>query len=84
MTESDGPASDVLALARKVLEFEMTLAEWIGTALILAAPYLLIGVIWAFAHTADRTTAHGIWWVLLFVRAVIAWPALLVSNVCQS
>jgi hypothetical protein len=76
--------TDVLTLARKVLGFEMTIAEWIGSALILAAPYLLIGLIWAFTHTADRAVAHGISWLLLFVRAVVAWPVLLVSNVCLS
>lgn len=84
MSESDSPVSDLTVLVRRVLEFEMTIAEWIGTALLLAAPYVLIGLVWALTHPADRTAAHGIGWVLLFVRAVIAWPVLLLSNACFS
>lgn len=82
MTDSDSRAPDAMGIVRRVLEFEMTIAEWIGTALILAAPYVLIGLIWAFTHTADRAAAHGIGWVLLFVRAIIAWPVLLGENLC--
>lgn len=76
--------TDWLSVARKVLSFEMTVAEWIGTALIVAAPYVVIGLIWAFTHPADRTATHGFGWLLLFVRAIVAWPVLLVSNMCVS
>ncbi|WP_370068668.1 hypothetical protein [Mycobacterium sp. MAA66] len=84
MTDRESQAPDVMGVARKVLSFEMTIAEWIGTALIVAAPYLLIGLIWALSHSADRAAAHGIGWLLLFVRAIIAWPVLLLANVCVS
>ena len=46
----------------------MTIAEWIGTAAMLAAPYLTVGVLWALLG--------GDW------RALLWWPALLVSAVC--
>lgn len=82
MSESDSPASDLTVLVRRVLEFEMTIAEWIGTAVILAVPYVLIGLIWAFTHNTDRAAAHGIGWLLLFARAIIAWPVLLGENLC--
>jgi len=84
MSESDGTATDLTVLVRRVLEFEMTIAEWIGTALMLAAPYVLVGLVWALTHPADRVAAHGIGWILLFLRAVIAWPVLLLSNACFS
>ena len=38
---------------RRILGYQMTIAEWIGTALILGIPYLAIGVIWSLTHT-DR------------------------------
>ena len=84
LTSATMTGTDARSVARKVLSFEMTIAEWIGTALIVSAPYVLIGLIWAFTHCADRTAAHGIGWLLLFLRAIIAWPVLLVSNVCLS
>jgi len=37
----------MLSALRKVLSFEMTIAEWIGTPVMLAAPYLIIGVLWS-------------------------------------
>jgi hypothetical protein len=58
----------MLSIVRQVLSFEMTIAEWIGTAAMLAAPYLAVGVLWALLG--------GGW------RAVLWWPVLLVSAVC--
>jgi hypothetical protein len=37
--------SVVFSAVRKILSFEMTIAEWIGTAILLAIPYLVVGVL---------------------------------------
>lgn len=47
----------------------MTIAEWIGTAAMLAAPYLVIGVVWSFTHSWD-------------FGSIVWWPAQLVTAVC--
>ena len=62
--------------------FEMTLAEWLGTAAMPAAPYLVLGVLWALTHTGTFETAHGVDRVLVFVRTVVFWPMLLLTNMC--
>jgi hypothetical protein len=59
----------MLSTLRRVLSFEMTIAEWIGTGAMLATPYLVIGVLWALLGSG------GFW-------AVLWWPAMLVSAVC--
>jgi hypothetical protein len=59
----------MLATLKRVLSFEMTVAEWIGTAAMLAAAYLAVGVLWALLGGGGS-------------RAVLWWPALLVSAVC--
>jgi hypothetical protein len=59
----------MLSTLKRVLSFEMTIAEWIGTAAILAVPYAAVGVLWALFSTAG--------W-----KAIAWWPALLVSAVC--
>ena len=59
----------MLGALRRVLSFEMTIAEWIGTALMLAVPYLAVGVVWALTHAGDT-------------RAIVWWPVMLVSTVC--
>jgi hypothetical protein len=60
----------MLSILRRVLSFEMTIAEWIGTAVMLAAPYLVIGALWSLTH------AGNVW------QSIVWWPVLLVSTVC--
>ncbi|MUL67604.1 hypothetical protein BOO86_24245 [Mycobacterium sp. CBMA 234] len=64
------------------LSFEMTLAEWLGTAAMLAAPYLVLGVLWALTHTGAFEAAHGAERVFVFVRTVVFWPMLLLTSMC--
>ena len=60
----------------------MTIAEWLGTAAMLAAPYLVLGVLWAVTHTGAFEAAHGFERVLVFARTVVFWPMLLLTNMC--
>jgi hypothetical protein len=69
----------VLSAVRKVLDFEMTIAEWIGTAIMLAVPYLVIGMVWT-AINGGHTDALGGPFSLL--ASVVSWPALLISALC--
>jgi hypothetical protein len=73
----------VLTAARKVLEFQMTIAEWIGTAVILAVPYLLVGVAWTATH-ADAIGTEGVGGIMAILGSIASWPALLVSAVCMT
>jgi hypothetical protein len=57
---------------RRVLSFEMTIAEWIGTALMLAVPYLLVGLLWSFTHPGQ------------VLRSIACWPVLVLSTVCMT
>lgn len=53
----------------------MTIAEWLGLAAMLAAPYVVIGVVWAVTHAENRSP-------LQLLAAVVTWPALLISDLC--
>jgi hypothetical protein len=79
MTENDEPAP---GLERGFLSYEMTIAEWLGTAAMLAAPYLLIGLGWAATHTGSLGAVHGVERVLVFLRTVVFWPMLLLTSMC--
>lgn len=61
----------MLSAVRKVLAFEMTIAEWIGSALLLAAPYVVVGVVWTVVRVDHPSPV-----------SILAWPALLLSTVC--
>lgn len=74
----------VLTAVRKILAFQMTVAEWIGTAIILAVPYLLIGLVWSLTHTGHLQGMHGVHAVVSFLGSIVSWPVLLFTNVCMS
>jgi hypothetical protein len=60
----------MLTALRRVLSFEMTIAEWIGTAAMLAVPYLLVGAVWALTHTGSVP------------GSIVWWPVHLLSTAC--
>ncbi len=69
-------------MLRAVLRYEMTIAEWIGLAALLATPYLLIGVVWAATHIGDLGAAGGVGAALSFIGATLSWPVLLIPHLC--
>ena len=74
----------MLATVRKFLGFEMTIAEWIGTAILAAIPYLVVGVVWSLTHTDQLGGLTGIDRTVSFLGAIVSWPVLLFSDVCMS
>ena len=72
----------VLDTVRRLLGFEMTIAEWIGTATLAAIPYLVIGVVWSATHTGHLDGMTGIDRAVSFIGAIVGWPVLLFSDVC--
>jgi len=76
--------SGVPAALRKLLSFEMTIAEWIGTALLAGLPYLFIGIIWALTHTAHLRGTGTLDRTVSSLGAIVSWPVLLFSTVCTA
>jgi hypothetical protein len=74
----------VLATLRKLLAFEMTIAEWIGTAILALIPYLVVGVIWSATHTGQLDGLSGVDRAASFLGSILSWPVLLFSDVCVS
>jgi hypothetical protein len=71
----------MLMAVSKVLDFKMTIAEWIGTGAILAVPYLLIGTVWT-AIVGDQIGWEGSARILSILLSIVSWPVLIVSAVC--
>ncbi|OBK73720.1 hypothetical protein [Mycobacterium sp. 1274761.0] len=72
------------ATLRKFFEFEMTIAEWIGTAILAGIPYLIIGAIWSFTHTDHLADMSGADRVVSLLGSIVSWPVLLFSDVCMA
>jgi hypothetical protein len=74
----------VINKLRQILSYELTVAEWIGLALVLGTPYLIVGVIWSSTHTDHLHSMHGPDLVVSFLGSIASWPVLLFSNVCMT
>lgn len=74
----------VIATLRKFFAFEMTIAEWIGTAILAGVPYLIIGVIWSATHTDQLGGLTGVDRAVSFLGSIVSWPVLLFSDVCMA
>jgi len=73
---------DAIESLRRLLRVELTIAEWIGTAVILGAPYLVLGVAYAATHISRFSGLEGLHLVVSAIGSVLAWPLLLFVDAC--
>ena len=74
----------MLTKLRRLLSYQLTIAEWIAIGLIIGAPYLIVGVIWSSTHTEHLHQLRGADLVVSFLGSIASWPVLLFSNVCMT
>ncbi|MGH3559666.1 MAG: hypothetical protein ACRDTK_19585 [Mycobacterium sp.] len=74
----------MLEKVRRVLGFQLTIAELIGLGLIIGTPYLLVGTIWSTTHTSHLHQMHGADLVVSFLGSIVSWPVLLFADVCMT
>lgn len=74
----------MLQRLRRLLDYQLTIAELLGLAVLLGTPYLIVGVIWSSTHTSHLRDMHGIDLVVSFLGSIVSWPVLLFSNVCMT
>ena len=68
----------------RIFSYEMKVSEFLGTLIILAVPYGLIGIIWTVTHTEHLREMHGLDVVISFLGSIVCWPVLTFSNVCMT
>ena len=74
----------MLSALRRVLGYRVTIGELILVWLILATPYLIVGVIWSSTHTEHLQQMDGIDLVVSYLGSIVSWPVLLFANVCMT
>ncbi len=74
----------MLAKLRRILDYQLSVAELIGIGLLLGIPYLAIGLVWSSTHTEHLNDMRGADLVVSFLGSIAAWPVLLVANVCMT
>ena len=74
----------MLERVRRLLGYELTIAELIGLGVIVGTPYLVVGTIWSMTHTAHLQHMRGADLVVSFLGSIVSWPVLLFANVCMT
>lgn len=74
----------MMSKLRAVLDHQLTVAQWIAVAVLLGAPYLIVGIIWSATHTAQLARLRGVDLVVSFLGSVASWPVLLMANLCTT
>jgi hypothetical protein len=74
----------MLSKIRQVLDYQLTIAELLGLAVLVGTPYLIIGVIWSCTHTEHLRDMRGADLVVSFLGSIVSWPVLLFANVCMT
>ena len=69
---------------RRILNYQLTVAELLGLAVVLGTPYLIVGVVWSCTHTEHLHEMRGADMVVSFLGSIGCWPVLLFSNVCMT
>ncbi|MGB8208908.1 MAG: hypothetical protein WCF69_15080 [Mycobacterium sp.] len=72
----------MLTRFRRLMDFELSIAELIGVGLLLAGPYLIVGLVWSSVHTESLQRLDGVELLVLLIGSIVLWPALLLANVC--
>lgn len=69
---------------RQLLNYQMTVAEWISVAVLLGIPYFIVGLIWSSTHTDHLRGMRGADLVVSFLGSIVSWPVLLFADVCMT
>ena len=72
------------AVLRRILDYEMTIAEWIGLMILVHLPYVLLGVAWTLWHPAHLAGTDGLEKAAALVGGIAFWPVLLVAQACPA
>jgi len=64
------------------MDSELSLAELVGVGVILAGPYLLIGLAWTCSHAHSVDGLRGVVLLVSVMGSIALWPALLLVHVC--
>lgn len=68
-------------MTTKLSDFRISVRQLFMLAVVLGIPYGIIGLIWAFTHSAHLSQLHGLDKILSFLGEVTAWPVLIVGDV---
>ncbi|MGH3967400.1 MAG: hypothetical protein ACRDTV_04580, partial [Mycobacterium sp.] len=69
-------------VVERVLSFQVTIVELACAGLLLAGPYLAVGIVWACTHSAHFDQLQGVQLAGSVLGSIALWPALGVAGPC--
>jgi hypothetical protein len=72
----------MLSKVRELFDVELSVAELIGIGVLLAGPYLLIGLVWSSSHAQSLHGFRGVELLISLLGSIVLWPALMIADVC--
>lgn len=74
----------MVSVPRRIMDYEMTIAEWIGTAVLVGIPHVLLGIAWTVFQPQHLAGADGFEKVAALIGGIVFWPVLLLATVCAA
>lgn len=68
-------------MIKEVMQYRIGIGQLVAIALVVGIPYGAVGLVWALTHMDHLAQLDGIDKVFSFIGEMIAWPALLISDV---
>jgi hypothetical protein len=72
----------MLTRFRRLMDFELSIAELTGIGLLLGGPYLIVGLVCSSTHTGPFQRMGGVELLVSVFGSIVLWPAPLLANVC--
>ena len=69
---------------RRTLGYRVSIGELVVVAIVLGAPYLLVGAIWSTTHTEHLAGMSNVDMTVSYLGSVVSWPVLLFADVCMT
>lgn len=74
----------MVSVLRRIMEYEMTIAEWIGIAVLVGIPHVALGIVWTVLQPQHLAGVDGFQKAAALVGGIVFWPVLLVATVCSA
>lgn len=74
----------MLVRLRRLLSYRIAVGEVLVAAVLLGAPYLLIGAIWSSTHTDHLDQMAPLDSTVSYLGSIVSWPVLVFTDVCMT
>ncbi|CRZ17563.1 hypothetical protein [Mycolicibacterium neworleansense] len=68
-------------MIKSLLDFRLSIRQLLYLAIVVGLPYLVIGMVWALAHSDHIVGLTGPDKVFSLLGEIVAWPVLIIADV---